>query len=166
MLGGAIETAYTVQVGAAVAATLAVLWIWHHPVSMGLKGAALVTATLLVTPYVLDYDLILLALPIAWLSMEGLRTGFLGWEKTALLIVALLPFVSRGIGSAGIPVAPIVLLLLLGLIVRRVLAWPALHRPDVLPTTSAEAPAPPITLSRLSTAAVTAVEWLPAPGRA
>ena len=71
------------------------------------------------TPYVLDYDLMLLALPLAWLAVEGLRTQFLNCEKITLFIVWLLPLISREIGALGLPVAPIVLLVLLGFIVRR-----------------------------------------------
>ena len=73
---------------------------------MPLKRAALATGTLLVTPYVIDYDLTLLALPIAWLAVEGVRTQFLNWEKIALFAVCLLPIVSREIGALGLPIAP------------------------------------------------------------
>jgi hypothetical protein len=71
------------------------------------------------TPYVLDYDLILLAPAIAWLAAEGGRSGFLAWEKLVLLVVFLLPLVSRSIGVLGIPIAPPLLLVFLGMIVRR-----------------------------------------------
>jgi alpha-1,2-mannosyltransferase len=74
---------------------------------------------LMVTPYVLDYDLMLLALPLAWLSVEGLSTQFLNWEKITLFIVWLFPLVSREIGALGLPIAPIVLLVFLALILRR-----------------------------------------------
>jgi len=119
MLGGGIETAYAVHVAIALIVTFAVLWIWRRPVGMPLKGAALVTATLMTTPYVLDYDLILLAIPISFLTMEGLRGGFLNGEKVVLFAVWLLPLVSREIGSAGVPVAPVLMLLLLATILRR-----------------------------------------------
>jgi hypothetical protein len=68
---------------------------------------------------VLDYDLMLLALPLAWLTVEGLRTGFLNWEKITLFGVWFLPLVSREIGTIGLPIGPVVLLLLLSMIVRR-----------------------------------------------
>ena len=119
MLGASIQTAYAVHFAIALCVSAAVLWIWRSPAGMPLKGAALATGTLLVTPYVLDYDLMLLALPLAWLAVEGLRTQFLNWEKITLFIVWLLPLVSREIGALGLPIAPIVLLVLLGFIVRR-----------------------------------------------
>ncbi len=119
MLGASIETAYAVQAVISLGVAAAVLLIWHRPVALPLKGAALATGTLLVTPYVLDYDLMLLALPLAWLTVEGLRAQFLNWEKIALFIVWLLPLISREIGTLGLPIAPIVLLVLLSFIVRR-----------------------------------------------
>jgi alpha-1,2-mannosyltransferase len=122
MLGASIETAYAVQAVVSLGVGAAVLWIWHHPMGMPLKGAALATGTLLVTPYVLDYDLMLLALPLAWLTVEGLRTRFLNWEKILLFVVWLLPLISREIGALGLPIAPIVLSVLLSFIVRRAMA--------------------------------------------
>jgi alpha-1,2-mannosyltransferase len=120
MLGAGIEAAYAVQAVVSICAAIAVMWIWRRTTAMPLKCAALVTGTLLATPYVFDYDFTLLALPVAWLAMEGLRTRFLDWEKIALLAVWLLPIVSRGIGALGLPIAPIVLSALLVVILRRV----------------------------------------------
>jgi hypothetical protein len=122
MLGAGIDAAYAVQAAMSICAAVAVIWVWRRPVSMPLKGAALVTGTLLATPYVLDYDFTLLALPIAWLSVEGLRTRFLDWEKIALFGLWLLPIVSRAIGGLGLPIGPAALLLFLGLILRRAMA--------------------------------------------
>ena len=119
MLGAGVDVSYAVHTLVSLPVAAAVLWIWHRPVGMPLKGAALATGCLLVTPYVLDYDLMLLALPLAWLSVEGVRTQFLNWEKIALLTAWLLPLISRGIGTTGVPIAPVVLLLLLCVIVRR-----------------------------------------------
>lgn len=122
MYGASIETAYAVQGVVALGVAAAVLWIWLRPVGIALKGAALATGSLLVTPYVLDYDLMLLALPLAWLTVEGLRTRFLDWEKMALFVVWLLPLVSREVGTIGLPIGPVVLLVLLSFIVRRAVA--------------------------------------------
>lgn len=119
MLGASIETAYAFHFAIALCVSATVLWIWRSPVRLPLKGAALATGSLLVTPYVLDYDLMLLALPLAWLTTEGLRTQFLNWEKLTLFIVWLLPLLSRSIGSFGLPIGPIVLLVLLGFILIR-----------------------------------------------
>ncbi len=119
MLGAGIETAYAVQAAVSLLVAGAVLWIWRRPVGISLKGAALATGSLLVTPYVLDYDLMLLALPLAWLTVEGLRTQFLNWERITLFTIWLLPLLSREIGMLGVPIAPAALLLFLVVILRR-----------------------------------------------
>ena len=120
MFGGGIGLAYGVQAVFAMMAVAALVWIWRKPVGVALKGSALATVALMVTPYVLDYDLIVLALPIAWLAGIGLREGFLPWEKIALLAVWLLPLLSRAMGSyLHFPPAPFAMALLLVIIFRR-----------------------------------------------
>ena len=120
MLGGGIDLAYEVQAAFALLAGAVVVWIWRRPAAVEIKGAVLVTAALLATPYVLDYDLLLLALPVAGLAAIGLRDGFLPWEKIILLAAWLLPLFARMIGQGlHVPVAPVVLVLLLWLAVRR-----------------------------------------------
>ncbi|MDB5736863.1 MAG: hypothetical protein JWO65_531, partial [Sphingomonas bacterium] len=59
----------------------------------------------------LDYDLAALAIPLAWLFGEGLRRGFLPWEKAALVAGYLLPLVARDLAlDLGVPIAPLVLI--------------------------------------------------------
>ncbi|HKR88614.1 MAG TPA: glycosyltransferase family 87 protein [Phenylobacterium sp.] len=84
-------------------------------------GAALVSATLVTSPYLLSYDLMLAAIPMAWLFAEGRRTGFLPWEKAALLAGFVLPMVCLALVSARIPIAPLVLAGLYAAVFRR--AW-------------------------------------------
>ena len=83
--------------------------------------AAAAAGTLLVSPYMLDYDMMLLAVPMAWLVRRGLADGFLDWERIAVLVAFALPGVARPIGMAiGVPVAPFVMLLFFAIVVRRV----------------------------------------------
>ena len=117
--GVGLAASYEIHAAVSLWVTAAVVWVWMRPVTMALKGAALVTGCLLVTPYVFDYDFVLLALPIAWLAASGLRTGFLRWEKVGLLAAFVLPLVARSFAALGGPIAPPVLLLLLVLIMRR-----------------------------------------------
>jgi len=125
MFGAGIETAYAAQALVSLGVAVVVVWIWRRPVAMPLKSAALVTGSLLATPYVFDYDFTLLALPIAWLTVEGLRTRFLDWEKITLFAMCILPIASRGIGTLGLPIGPIALLLFFAVIARRALAHEA-----------------------------------------
>ena len=120
MFGGGIEFAYITQGIYGTLGAFAIIWIWRSRAAPELKSAALVTACLMVTPYVLDYDLIVLALPIAWLAACGLRQGFLPWEKITLLATWLLPLLSRALAKyMYLPIAPLVMAALLLLILRR-----------------------------------------------
>ncbi len=120
MYGAGIELAYLIQAAVGICAMATVLWLWALTVPHGLKCAALVAATPLLTPYVLDYDLVILALPVAWLAADGLRRGFLPWEKLTLAAVWLLPLLSRPIGlSLSLPITPPLLMILLFVIFRR-----------------------------------------------
>jgi len=123
LLGGGLAAGYAGQAAVTVAAAAAVIWLWRQPIGLPLKGAGLAAATLLATPFVLDYDLMLLALPIAWLAVEGLRSGFRAGEKLVLAACWLLPLLSRLAGETlGLPLAPPIIGALLAMIVLRAAA--------------------------------------------
>jgi alpha-1,2-mannosyltransferase len=118
--GGGVELAWALQAIFALISAASVVWIWRRPGSLALKGAALCVATLMLAPYLFDYDLLVLALPIAWLASIGLDEGFWRWEKAILLAAWLLPLLSRTMAKyLHLPVAPIVMALLLAVVVRR-----------------------------------------------
>ena len=80
----------------------------------------MVAAALLASPFLLDYDLVLLAIPLAWVARDSLRTGFLPWEKIILAVAFVMPIVSRSIATyAGIPLAPLVIAAVFILVLRR-----------------------------------------------
>lgn len=119
LLGGANGLAWMVQAATALVA-IAALWTVRRRTSGPANGAALAGATLLTTPFLHDYDLTLLAVPLAWLFSRANRTGFLPWERLALLAGFMLPLVSQTVGTAvGIPLAPLVVLAIVLCIVRR-----------------------------------------------
>jgi hypothetical protein len=122
MWGAGTHTAYAVQ-GALflmLAATLA--WLWRSDAASELKAAALATACLLATPYVLDYDLVVLAVAIAFFARDGLRRGFHDYEISVLAGAWLVPLFSRiSAGLADIPLGLIVMLTLYVVTLRRAL---------------------------------------------
>jgi alpha-1,2-mannosyltransferase len=124
MWGGAISLAYAAQTLIALAGAAAVLWLWRREskAPFALKAAALCLGSLMISPYVLDYDLVLLALPIAWMALDGCERGFLPYEKSALVAAWLFPAIARMVAeSTMIPLGPVVHMALLALIVRRAL---------------------------------------------
>lgn len=100
--------------------SLMALWRWSG--DHRLKTAGLMSAALLATPFVLDYDLALLGLPIVLLARDGTERGFLPWEKTVLAAAWALPLFARPIGQlTHLGIAWAVLLLLYAVVLRR--AW-------------------------------------------
>ena len=124
LLGGGDVLAFTIQGLWAAGAALS-LFMLGRRVGPGLAlGASLVSATLIATPYLMPYDLVLAAIPMAWLFNEARRTGFLRWEKLLLLAGFVLPMLSLALGArVGVPVAPVVLVGLYLATFRR--AWSA-----------------------------------------
>jgi hypothetical protein len=100
---------------------LSSVWsLWRRDVSPALKYAALTTGTLLASPYLLEYDLAWLALPMAWVAQQGLRTGWLHWEREVLVAAWLAPILCIALAKAySIQLGAWVLLALLWMIVRR-----------------------------------------------
>jgi alpha-1,2-mannosyltransferase len=120
MWGGSINVAYMFQAVLAIFAAFAVVWVWQGNRPFALKAATLTTGCLMVSPYLLQYDLVLLALPTAWLAMEGFEKGFLPYEKVVLVASWILPRISVPITmTARIPIAPIVIIVLMTTILRR-----------------------------------------------
>jgi alpha-1,2-mannosyltransferase len=115
-----VPAAYAGQaVMTAFAAGLLVFVVRRRPGAMA-EGAALTAAAVLASPFILDYDLMLLAIPLAWAFAQGRRDGFLAWEKTILAAAFLLPMVSRLIAQhLHLPLGPPVVLALLLVVARR-----------------------------------------------
>jgi len=120
LLGVPTQLAHGLQfvIGAGVLAALIQL-AWKKGYTRGLAAAMLAGAPL-ATPFALDYDMVLLAFPLLWLTGEGLRTGFASYEKLAVLLAFAAPALSRAVGlNAGVPIAPPVLAFLFAMTVRR-----------------------------------------------
>jgi hypothetical protein len=73
-------------------ATVAVVLVrlWRSRAQYSLKAAALATGTLLVTPYLFLYDVMVLAIPVGFLVRLGLSRGFRRFELPALGLTAFL----------------------------------------------------------------------------
>ena len=108
--------AWTLQLilSTAVAVTLAV--IWRSRIGYSLKAAALATGTLLVTPYLFLYDVMVLAIAVAFLIRVGLRHGFERHELPALALVAALLISYSFVGA---PTGFVAILVMSGLVLHR-----------------------------------------------
>lgn len=118
--GASVPVAYAVQAALGVALAASIVWLWRSEAAFDLKASALATASLLATPYVLDYDLMVLAIAIAFFVRHGLARGFGDWEITLLAFAWVVPLVSRGIAAATtVPLGLIAMLALYAVTIHR-----------------------------------------------
>lgn len=106
LLRGPLALAYAAQGVTALAAAATLFWLQRRDFRGPSEAPALVAATLLASPFLLDYDLTLLAFPLAYLAREGLQRGFAPFEKSVLVLAYLLPLASRILaGGLDLPIA-------------------------------------------------------------
>jgi alpha-1,2-mannosyltransferase len=123
LLGGSLTLAWGAQILTAFTVVAAVWFLQRRAFRPAAEAPAVVCAGLLTSPFVLDYDLALLAIPLVWLLGEGRRSAFLPYEKALMALAFALPLVSRIVaGALGLPLAPLTIAALLLLILRRALA--------------------------------------------
>jgi hypothetical protein len=105
---------------------LAVASVWvafrRHPSSVA-RTALLATATFLVSPYTLNYDLLLLMPAVVGLFRQGADEGFYPGERLVHLLLWLIPLAGMILARFGLPLVPL-LLLLFGFV-----AWRRLDAP-------------------------------------
>lgn len=116
--GGPVELAYTVQGTVALAVLGCLGWIWRQGASLANMAAAC-TGSALITPYILDYDLMVLAPAIAFLALRGRARGFQPYEISLLAFAWLLPLIARPVAQyAHLPIGLIGMLVLFGFAVK------------------------------------------------
>jgi alpha-1,2-mannosyltransferase len=108
------------QLTSGALALLAVAIVWRSAAPLEIKSAALPVATLLTTPYAWMHDAVMLIFAAAWLGREGLRTGFLPWERLSIVSLLSFPLVSSVLGwFSGVQIGPLMLWPVLVVLVRR-----------------------------------------------
>jgi hypothetical protein len=86
-LGAGVTAAYAVQALSVVLAVTAIV----RARGRRHERAVIVLAGLLMTPFVLDYDYLVLAFPLLWLLRDWSERGFPPWGRCMLLVQYLLP---------------------------------------------------------------------------
>ena len=101
----------------AVAAALILLW--HSRACYEIKAAGLAVGALLATPYIYMYDLVVLAVAIAFLLRLSLQRGFSAADVGALaaagILILTFPYVKTQVGLAAVVIVA-------ALVVQRTLA--------------------------------------------
>jgi len=105
-LGGGENLAWSAQAALALALAGVIAWLWRNGAEFEIKAAALSCAALLATPYIYMYDLVVLAIPVAFLLRLSLARGFLTHEIAgigiACLLILIFPFVKAPVGFAAV----------------------------------------------------------------
>jgi arabinofuranan 3-O-arabinosyltransferase len=117
--GASTWVSWTLHLAVAIVVATLVCAAWANPIPQSLKAAILCIGALTVTPYVLQYDLCILSIAVAFLVKDGLSRGFLPGDRTAILICGaglLLWFVQT-------PISPVVYAVILFLTARRIMAY-------------------------------------------
>jgi glycosyl transferase family 87 len=83
-LGGSEQLAWMLQWMLSGSVVLGVVLLWRSRADYGLKAAALPAGTLLFTPYLFLYDMMVLAVPVGFLLRISLKDGFRRGELAAL----------------------------------------------------------------------------------
>lgn len=120
--GASVNGAYIAQALAGVAVCCVLIYASRRTKCARSLGALMVTGVLLTTPFMLRYDLMLLAIPLLWLVGEGARTGFQRGEKAVAGAAYLLPLVPIAVAMVTyVLVAPVVIGALFIIQTRRIL---------------------------------------------
>jgi len=145
LLHGGLTLAYGLQLVATIGVCGALVVLQRRAFRTDGEGPAMAAAALMASPFLLDYDLVLLGVPLAWVARQGLRDGFLPWEKIVLFAGFILPAVSRSIaGLAGVPLGPLVIAGVFALVVRRACVMAPAEAPRAEDGDFAGQPRPPI----------------------
>jgi arabinofuranan 3-O-arabinosyltransferase len=108
VFGGGNTLAWSSQIGVTVIAAAAVAVVWRSSIAYEIKAATLGVAALIAAPHLLTYDLVILAVPLAFLFRLGRAQGFQQYELPgmglACLLIFVFPFVEAPVGLAAVVV--------------------------------------------------------------
>ena len=118
-LGGGEQLAWAFQWVMSGTVVIGVVALWRSRVDYALKAASLAAGTLLLTPYLFLYDMMVLAIPVGLLIRAGIEGGFRRGELASLagamaLLIAF-PFFETPLGLGAT-------LIVAALIVRRIVS--------------------------------------------
>jgi len=98
--GGSVTMAYAVQAVVTLAAAAGTAWLsWRDRYPL-LRNAFVCAAVVISTPYVLDYDLVVLLPALAWLWLDGRESGFPDWDATIMAAIWVIPLLARNAAHA------------------------------------------------------------------
>ena len=118
-LGASVAVAYALQGGCALLAVYFVTRSWLRDDPACIRNPMVVVGTCLLTPYLQDYDLVVVAFVAVWLQAAGMRSAMpVHWIKAAMASILLLPIAASSVvkGLGFLP-GPFVFALVFALLV-------------------------------------------------
>jgi alpha-1,2-mannosyltransferase len=94
-IGAPVGFSYAMQSAVTIILAFAIWHVWRRKLNDALKSAFLAVAALLATPFVLDYDLLLLAPALAFFATYAHQTGWQKYEKITIAFIFGAPLFSR-----------------------------------------------------------------------
>lgn len=111
------QTALAINAALALGLIVLVMRAWKRSRDPLATGALMLAATPLASPYLFNYDLPFLILPVLYLVREGRAHGFADWEKLALVALFAAPYAARAAAlPLGLNLMPLASLLLLAML--------------------------------------------------
>jgi hypothetical protein len=132
LLGASETAAWVVQGIIAALAIAALVALMRRRPGGRAEMAAMVTATGFCVPFLGQYDIVIFAVPGAWLVSEATRTNWLPYERGTLGLLYVAPLAIAAAMVHGIPLAPVALVVLSILVTRRILRAPLLRNNEIL----------------------------------
>lgn len=111
ILGLPPSAAGAIQLAGAAVAIAAVWFAFRRHSTSDARIAVLATATFLVSPYTLNYDLLLLMPAAVALFRRGAAQGFYPGERLLYLVLWLIPTFGMVLNRLDLPVMPLIILL-------------------------------------------------------
>jgi hypothetical protein len=121
LLGGGVTLAYVLQIAIGLGVAGLTIHAWYRRAgTFELRAALLAVALVLISPYAYDYDMVVLALPIALLAADGLKNGWAPGMRTMLVAVWAAPLVLPMLAEhAKLQLMPALLLAFFAMIYRQ-----------------------------------------------
>ncbi|PYE21371.1 uncharacterized protein DUF2029 [Paraburkholderia silvatlantica] len=113
--------ASTAQAVSALCAAAAVCYAWGRPGAFGLRAAVLVCASMLVSPYLYDYDLTWYGILIAWVACHAKEHGFQRGQREWLAALWLAPIAGLTLVShLHVPFTPLISIATLWMLIAQI----------------------------------------------
>jgi len=123
LMHGPTMLANAAQAISALSAIAAVGYAWSRDASQSLRAATLVCASLMVSPYLYDYDLAWLGVLVAWYAKYGMERGWRPLAREWLIVLWLTPIFGISLVKAlHIQFIPVILAATLFAVIRSIAA--------------------------------------------